>query len=85
MDANYRGELGVVLFNHADDDFHVRQGDRIAQLILEQISTPTGEELQELDETSRGASGFGSIGMQSGSTNGKDTEIPEIVLTTNED
>ena len=40
MDADYRDEVGVVLFNHGDQDFEVKMGDRIAQLILEKISTP---------------------------------------------
>ena len=38
IDADYRGEIGVVLFNHSEDDFQVKQGDRIAQLILEKIA-----------------------------------------------
>ena len=41
IDADYRGEIGVVLFNHSDEDFVVKSGDRIAQLILEKIETPT--------------------------------------------
>ena len=45
VDADYRGEVGVVLFNHGDHDFEVKMGDRIAQLILEKISTPEVEEV----------------------------------------
>ena len=64
VDADYRGEVGVVLFNHADDDFRIRQGDRIAQLILERIKTLAVEVVDELDDTSRGTAGFGSTGIQ---------------------
>ena len=48
VDVDYRGEVGVVLFNHGDHDFEVKMGDRIAQLILEKISTPEVEEVSEL-------------------------------------
>ena len=65
VDADYRGEVGVVLFNHGDQDFEVKMGDRIAQLILEKISTPAVEEVSGLDETVRGSGGFGSTGIES--------------------
>ena len=54
VDHDYRGEVGVVLFNHGDQDFVVKMGDRIAQLILEKIDTPPVEEVQGLDSTVRG-------------------------------
>ena len=63
VDRDYRGEVGIVLFNHSDSDFVVHQGDRIAQLILEKIATPEIQEVQNLDDTSRGESGFGSTGV----------------------
>ncbi|XP_011505279.1 PREDICTED: deoxyuridine 5'-triphosphate nucleotidohydrolase [Ceratosolen solmsi marchali] len=63
IDADYRGELGVVLFNHSDIDFVVKRGDRIAQLICEKIAYPDLEEVQTLDETKRGTGGFGSTGI----------------------
>lgn len=62
IDEDYRGNVGVVLFNHADVTFEVKKGDRIAQLICEQIFYPQIVEMQELCETSRGAGGFGSTG-----------------------
>jgi dUTP pyrophosphatase len=62
VDYDYRGNVGVVLFNHAEDDFAVTKGDRIAQLILERIFTPEIVEVCSLDETERGAAGFGSTG-----------------------
>ena len=65
LDRDYRGEVGVVLFNHGDQDFEVKMGDRIAQLILEKIDTLPVEEVQGLDSTVRGTGGFGSTGMQS--------------------
>lgn len=64
VNEDYRGELGVVLINNGDQGFTVKQGDRIAQLILEQIKTPSIQEVQTLYETSRGASRFGSTGIQ---------------------
>ena len=64
IDADYRGPLGVVLFNlDATNVFEVQKGDRIAQLILEKISYAGLEEVEDLDATDRGASGFGSTGV----------------------
>lgn len=62
IDADYRGEVKVLLFNHAETDHEIKQGDRIAQLILERIYTPEVVEVQELEESVRGAGGFGSTG-----------------------
>ncbi|CAI5495669.1 unnamed protein product, partial [Closterium sp. Naga37s-1] len=62
VDYDYRGNVGVILFNHSDNDFPVKVGDRVAQLILERIMTPDVVEVEELDETTRGAGGFGSTG-----------------------
>ena len=54
IDADYRGEVGVVLFNFGDDDFVVNMGDRIAQLIFEKIETPIVKEMNDLEGTDRG-------------------------------
>ena len=62
IDADYRGPVGVVLFNHGENDLEVKRGDRIAQLILEKIAFADIVEVAELDETTRGAGGFGSTG-----------------------
>ncbi|KAF8600841.1 dUTP diphosphatase [Ceratobasidium sp. AG-I] len=62
VDADYRGTLFVLLFNHSDKDFIVEEGERIAQLILEKIVTPEVMEVESLDDTLRGAAGFGSTG-----------------------
>ena len=74
VDANYRGEVGVVLFNHGDQDFEVKMGDRIAQLILEKIDTPPVQEVQDLDNTVRGSGGFSSTGVKSGNDTGSSRE-----------
>ncbi|WOH05942.1 hypothetical protein DCAR_0625365 [Daucus carota subsp. sativus] len=63
IDADYRGPVGVILFNYSDVDFEVKAGDRIAQLIIEQIVTPEVTEVDDLDLTVRGAGGFGSTGV----------------------
>ena len=62
VDRDYRGEIGVVLINHNSKDFEVNVGDRIAQMILEQIKTPEVEEQANSDQTERGEKGFGSTG-----------------------
>ncbi|OQE19027.1 hypothetical protein PENSTE_c016G07998 [Penicillium steckii] len=63
IDADYRGEVKVLLFNHSDVDFPVKQGDRVAQLVLERIYTPEVAVVEELEESVRGAGGFGSTGV----------------------
>lgn len=63
IDYDYRGNVGVILFNHSDEEFKITKGDRIAQLILEQISTPDVVSVEELEETERAAGGFGSTGV----------------------
>lgn len=60
IDTDYRGPVGVILFNHSDTDFEVKAGDRIAQLIIERIITPQVTEVDDLDATVRGVGGFGS-------------------------
>jgi dUTP pyrophosphatase len=65
VDYDYRGPVGVVLFNHGEADFEVKRGDRIAQLILERICMADVVEVSELSDTERGAGGFGSTGVAS--------------------
>ena len=62
VDPDYTGEVKVVLFNHGDKDFEVKKGDRVAQLILERCETPEVEEVGTVEDTERGAGGFGSTG-----------------------
>lgn len=66
VDYDYRGNVGVILFNHAEVDFEVKKGDRIAQLILERICMADAVEVDELNDTVRGAGGFGSTGVADG-------------------
>lgn len=63
IDADYRGSVGVILFNHSDVDFKVEPGDRIAQLIIERVMMPEVVEVLDLDSTARGDGGFGSTGV----------------------
>lgn len=63
IDQDYRGPLNVILFNFGDQDFEVKRGDRVAQLICEKIEYTDIEEATDLDNTDRGANGFGSTGV----------------------
>eukprot|EP00249_Psilotum_nudum_P030423 c43025_g1_i1 orf=305-913(-) len=65
IDADYRGPVDVILFNHSDQDFVINAGDRVAQLILEKIVTPEVVEVEDLAATQRGDGGFGSTGVSS--------------------
>ena len=62
VDSDYRGELKVILFNNGDTEFIVKNGDRIAQMVLMPILKVEFEEVNELPETIRGSGGFGSTG-----------------------
>lgn len=62
IDADYRGELGVILINHGPDDFVVNHGDRIAQMIIAAHERAEWQLVDELDETDRGHGAFGSTG-----------------------
>lgn len=64
VDADYRGEIGVILFNTTDEDFEVQYGDRIAQLVLSKIERINWVEVDELDKTLRGEGGFNSTGIK---------------------
>ncbi len=63
IDADYRGEIGVILVNLSADDFNINDGDRIAQLVIAKYETAIWEEVENLDETERGEGGFGSSGV----------------------
>lgn len=62
IDSDYRGELKIILINHGAEPFEIRRGDRVAQLVLAPVTQARWDEVAELDETTRGASGFGSTG-----------------------
>lgn len=63
VDADYRGEIGVILVNLSNDNFIINDGERIAQLIIAKHKRVNWVEVNVLDETARGAGGFGSTGM----------------------
>lgn len=60
IDADYRGEIGVILVNLASENFTINNGDRIAQMVIAKYKTAEWEEVSEISETERGAGGFGS-------------------------
>lgn len=64
IDADYRGEIGVILANLSNDDFRVEDGERVAQLVVAKHERAEWIEVGELSETSRGAGGFGSTGRK---------------------
>lgn len=63
IDADYRGEVKVILVNLSDTDFVIKSGDRIAQLVIAKHEQPDVVEVQTLSETERGAGGFGHTGV----------------------
>ncbi len=63
IDSDYRGEIQVILINLSDKDFQIKRGDRIAQMIIAPVMQIGWTEVDDLDETARGAGGFGSTGV----------------------
>ena len=64
IDSQYRGPVGVILINHGKNDFEIKKGDRIAQIVLNKFETIDFHEVEELDDTQRGEGGFGSTGKR---------------------
>lgn len=64
IDADYRGEIGVIMVNLSDTDFVVKDGERIAQMVIARYETVEWNEVDELDVTERGAGGFGHSGVK---------------------
>lgn len=64
IDADYRGEIGVIVVNLSKDPFEIKDGERIAQLVIAKHERADWEEVEILSETSRGAGGFGSTGLK---------------------
>ena len=62
VDSDYRGEVGVILINHGQEPFVIRRGERIAQMVIARHEQADMVEVGSLDETARGAGGFGSTG-----------------------
>ena len=63
IDHDYRGEVQVILVNHGDADFHIRRGERIAQMLNAPVTRAAWREVDSLDDTERGTGGFGSTGV----------------------
>jgi len=63
IDADYRGEIGVILVNISNEDFEINDGERIAQLVIAKYEQATWEKVEILETTERGAGGFGSTGV----------------------
>lgn len=63
VDADYRGEIGVILVNLSNEEFVINDGERIAQLVIAKHERVTWNEVNTLDETERGTGGFGSTGV----------------------
>lgn len=64
IDADYRGEIGVILVNLSNQEFTIQDGERIAQLVIAKHETAVWEEVQTLEESERGSGGFGSTGSK---------------------
>ena len=62
IDSDYRGEVGVILINHGEESFVIKRGERIAQMVIAQHEQARMFEVEALDDTERGAGGFGSTG-----------------------
>ena len=62
IDSDYRGEVGVILINLGQEPFVIRRGERIAQMVIAPVAQATVIEVETLDDTARGAGGFGSTG-----------------------
>ena len=64
IDADYRGEIGIILINHSDKAFVIEDGERVGQMVVAQYSRVEWSETDSLDETERGAGGFGHTGVK---------------------
>ena len=64
IDADYRGEIGVILVNLSNEDFTIENGERVAQLVIARHERAEWQETKELTDTTRGAGGFGSTGVK---------------------
>ncbi len=65
IDADYRGEVKIIMANMSDSAFFINHGDRIAQMVFSRVYRPEFKEVSELSKTNRGAKGFGSSGLNS--------------------
>jgi len=65
IDADYRGEVGIILMNLGEEPFVIERGDRIAQMVIAPVTQAVWTEVSSLNETARGEGGFGSTGVTS--------------------
>jgi dUTP pyrophosphatase len=63
IDSDYRGEVGVIMYNTSDENITIFKGDKIAQMVLSEVPMIKWNEVESLDETERGEGGFGSTGV----------------------
>jgi dUTP pyrophosphatase len=63
VDSDYRGEINLILINFGESPFQIKRGDRVAQMVINKVEIPEVIEVDELEETGRGAGGFGSTGV----------------------
>ena len=63
IDAGYRGEVGVIMFNHGPEAFNIKRGDRIAQMVIAELPQVQLEVVENLSDSNRGTGGFGSTGV----------------------
>lgn len=63
IDSDYRGEIKVILINHGKDNFQIKRGDRLAQLVVAKVTGVVWEKDEVLEETARGTEGFGHTGL----------------------
>ncbi|PTM40286.1 dUTP diphosphatase [Bosea sp. 124] len=73
VDSDYRGEVKVILINHGQEPFAIHHGDRVAQLVVAPVTRATLVEVAGLDQTGRGAGGFGSTGVSDAGRGDQDT------------
>ena len=64
IDADYRGEIGIILFNFSDKPFIIRRGDRIAQMVFAKLEKAEFQQVDQLSDTTRGDGGFGHTGVK---------------------
>lgn len=64
IDADYRGEVKILLINHGQEDFTINRGDRIAQMVIAPVTQANFDVVETLSETARGAGGYGSTGVK---------------------
>jgi dUTP pyrophosphatase len=63
IDADYRGEIGIIMINHGEEDFIIQRGDRIAQMVIKEVVRGDFELVEELPDSTRSAGGFGHTGV----------------------